>query len=156
MFEGVMMYNLVNQTSTLISLAEIEKKIKIKTFLYDAIITSDSTLWIATSTGAVAIKNKITTFYNQVSRDNYFEGDIVSCLHVDDEENIWFGTYSNGFLFKKKEKSTIKLASKLYKDDVNKSIISYISTFDDGSLVYTDNRSVYRCNNYKQLMPDCA
>ncbi|MBK8808960.1 MAG: response regulator [Bacteroidales bacterium] len=156
MFDGVYIIDINKKKTQFISKTLIEEKIGANTSLFDAVLEADSTLWVSVSPGMVSIKNDNFQYHCFDSRQNFFSGDVVSCLFRDFENNLWIGTYGDGIFLKKKNNSKFNFFTRLYKNDIKKTHISGLTVFPNNSLLYRDTKGVYICNDYKKLNIDCA
>jgi signal transduction histidine kinase/CheY-like chemotaxis protein/ligand-binding sensor domain-containing protein/AraC-like DNA-binding protein len=156
LFEGVFLLNSNQQTGKWINKKTLKEGEAPNSFSYDATIENDSTLWIATASGLIAMKNNNVKCFNSKSKSSYFDGDLVTCIYKDKDNSVWFGTIENGLYCKKNKSRNFKIASKLYKDDIKKSIVNNLLIFDDNSLLYNDLQALYYCKSSNDLTPDCA
>lgn len=156
MFEGIYVIDIEKKTSYFVKKSYIDEKIGIKTSFFDAVLEADSTLWISVSPGMVSIKNNDIVYYSNSSLQNYFNGDVVSCLYRDVDNNLWIGSYGDGIFLKKKNNSKFNFTTRLYKGDIKKTYISGFTVFGDGSLLYRDSKGIFACPNYKTMKIDGA
>jgi ligand-binding sensor domain-containing protein len=150
--EGICTINTSTLNTSWVTKSFIELQIGMKTTLFDAVMEKDCTLCISVSPGIVFLKDSIVKYYNSSSTKYYFEGKSFASLYLDKNDNIWVGTIENGIFLKKKTDTNFKLASELYKNDLQKTQIASFHVFDDNSLLYTDNKNIYRCKDYNNLM----
>ncbi|MFO7867790.1 MAG: two-component regulator propeller domain-containing protein [Bacteroidales bacterium] len=151
LFDGVYILNTNTESGHWISKNDIEKTINLKTNIYDANIDSDGSVWIGTAPGFLIISDKDTTYYDHYSKEHYFDGGLVSCIFNDQYDNTWLGTYENGIYLKKNFSNYFTLSNKLYKKEIEKTEITSFCLFDNKSVIYTDNRGIYRCDDYTNL-----
>jgi signal transduction histidine kinase/ligand-binding sensor domain-containing protein/DNA-binding response OmpR family regulator len=151
LFDGIYVLNTKTESGYWIPKKYIEKFINLKTFIYDASFDSQGSLWVGTAPGFLIIGKNETTYFDHYSKNNYFDGGLVSCIYKDRYDNMWLGTYENGIYLKKNFAKYFTLSNKLYKKEINKTEITSFCLFDNGTLLYTDNRGIYRCNDYNNL-----
>jgi len=153
---GVCRLNTITSTATWITNQDIEEKAGLSIAPFDAIVDNDSALWISVSPGLVYIKDSTVLYYNSSSKEYYYEGNSFSSLYKDKKGNIWTGTFENGIFLKSHSQKNFSFSTELYKDDIKRTQISRFVVFDDNSLLYSDSKDVYFCENYKELVPGCA
>jgi len=156
MYDGVFIINTNQLAGKWIDKKVLDKQIGVKTPIFDATMGADSSIWIGLAPGIINVKKEGITYYNEYSQENAFNGDLVSCVYRDAENNIFFGTYQNGIYIKKKNTNFFKQATRLFKEENRKTEITHFGVFDNGSLLYSNNKSVFYCKNYKNLTPGCA
>lgn len=156
MHDGVYIINTLNETGKWIDKKVLDKHIGVKTPLFDATLDSDNSVWIGVAPGLINIKNDVISYYNNYSQEKYFDGDLVSCVYRDNENNVFFGTYQNGIYIKKKNTRFFKHGTRLYKDENKKTEITHFSVFDNRSVLYGNNKAIFFCTDYQNLNPGCA
>jgi len=156
MFEGIYIVNTSSLSSRWIWKSFIEDKIGTQTTFYDATAENDSTFWISVAPGLVKVEGSNVEYYNYFSSSRYFEGNVVSCLYCDHDNNIWAGTYENGFFLKKKRNRNFSYTTRLHHDDEMKTHISNFHVFKNNTLLYGDSKGIYSCEDYNNLSMGCA
>lgn len=156
MLEGVYVIDLKKRRGSWIRKDYIEKKIDNKTTIIDAIMENDSTIWVSVVPGVVRICGDTYEYYNYNSKEHYFQGNAVSRFFLDRNENLWLGTYENGLFLRKGNDNTFSYSTRLYKDNVDKTLVTNLHVFKNGSLIFGDSKGIYFCDDYKNLIPGCA
>jgi signal transduction histidine kinase/AraC-like DNA-binding protein/ligand-binding sensor domain-containing protein/CheY-like chemotaxis protein len=147
MFDGVYIINIAEKRGSWIKKAELEKATGSKTALYAATTDSSGRLWAGAAPGLISYKDGQAKLYSHYQKDNYFSGDIVSCVYRGTGNTIWLGTFENGLYIKKHENPSFKLHDRLNSLEMYRSIISNMNLFPNGSLLYSDTRGLYFCQS---------
>lgn len=155
-FEGICVLNTSSHSITWIRKEFIEKEIGTQITLYDTEVENDSVFWISVAPGLVRVVNGSVEYFNYFSNTHYFEGNVVSCLYRDKNDNIWVGTYENGIFLKQKKNNDYVFSTRLHRDDVRKTHMSNFHVFENNSLLYGDSKGIYYCDDYTNLSAGCA
>lgn len=154
--EGVCTINTTGCEMSWISKAVIEEQIGTHTTLFDAVADKNNAMYVAISPGLLYIEDSIITHYNSSYDETSLEGNSFTSLCKDRNGNIWAGTIEHGIFFKKKDETGVTFATRLHKNDLNKTNISNFQLYDNGSLLYDDSKAVYLCSDYTALNKGCA
>lgn len=155
MSEGVGIIDIASKDVSWVKIAELQKIVGGDVSLNDALIEKDGSLWVSVGPGLVCLNKSGNTYFNYDSKSSYFEGNVVSCMYRDFDNNVWIGTYEHGIYLKRKS-NNFTYSSRLYKDDVKKTLVTSCRTFGNGSLLYSDTKNVYFCSDYKNLRIESA
>lgn len=156
LYEGILIINTSDNSTEWVMKADLDKQLGVGTTLFDAVVEKDGTLLISVGPGFVTVKDEKVEYFNNNSRDSFFDGDVISCFYRDRSDNIWIGTFGRGLFSIKKDKSAFSLSSRLYKDDIDKTFMVGSHVFKNGSFLYADKQKVYVCDDYTDLQPNCG
>jgi len=154
--EGVYVFNTKSQVGTWTQKKDIESDIKLKSIILSSAQTPDSTLWIGMASGFIAVENGKNNFYNDDSREQFFDGGVVASMYIDKDNNLWFGTIQDGIYLLKNNTKYFEQKSRLFEGETDKTDVDDFILFDNKSLLYSNHKGIYHYPDYTHLATDCA
>jgi len=149
LFESVCIVNITTNAVTW-----IPKKTFLPQSPDDALINvathTKNTLWIGSTNGIIAY-NLLDT---QSPKTYVFQGEVISHMIRDRNDNIIFGTYNKGMYVIKQHNTPFKTFSSIYKDDPSNPIVTSLQAFPNGSVLFSNNNDFYASSKYYNVNID--
>jgi len=123
---------------------EIEPGDNKQIVIFTIICAADGSLWLGTfGKGLVHIANQtddspIVTFYNKQAHGDFFlNADMILCLHIDPNQNLWAGTNGNGIATIDRSNKNLKVFT--INDGLKSNIIESITSDKQGNIWIATN-----------------